>query len=121
MNKELMEKARQTRSVEELVALAKENGIELSAERAKTLFDTLNSSEELTDEELENAAGGGSYCYYDGKDRMVVTPTYMCSTHFICKNSTCGKPVASCNCGEYQCSGCKYMEYHKGANLCMRP
>ena len=59
MNRELLEKARQAKSPEELLALAKENDIELSDERAKALFDTLNGTAELSDEELANAAGGG--------------------------------------------------------------
>ena len=58
MNRELMEKARQVKSPEELLALAKENDIELSAEQAKAHFERLNGSEELEDDELDNVAGG---------------------------------------------------------------
>ena len=58
MNKELLEKARQAKSPEELLALAKENNIEISEEHAKALFERLNGSEKLADEELDNVAGG---------------------------------------------------------------
>ena len=58
MNRELMEKARQAKSPEELLALARENDIQIPEERAKALFETLSSSAELADEELDNVAGG---------------------------------------------------------------
>lgn len=38
MNQELVNKARKAESVEELLALAKENGIELTNEQAKEYF-----------------------------------------------------------------------------------
>ncbi len=56
---EQIEKARQANSPEELLALAKENGIELSEDKAKEYFDRLNNSGELSDSELENVSGGG--------------------------------------------------------------
>ena len=56
---ELIEKARQANSPEELLALAKESGIELSEDKAKEYFEQLNRSGELSDEELDNVSGGG--------------------------------------------------------------
>lgn len=38
LNKELLEKAKDAKNAEELVAIAKENGIELTADEAKTYF-----------------------------------------------------------------------------------
>ena len=58
-NKELFEKARGTNSPEELLALAKESGIEFDEKEAKVFFEQLHNSEELSDEELNNVAGGG--------------------------------------------------------------
>lgn len=55
---ELIEKARQAKSHEELIALAKENGIELSEDKAKEYFEKLSASGELSDDELNNIAGG---------------------------------------------------------------
>ncbi|MDO4338246.1 MAG: Nif11-like leader peptide family RiPP precursor [Eubacteriales bacterium] len=59
LTKEQLEKAKQAKSAEELLALAKENGIELTEEKARAFYGKL-SSEELADEELENAVGGMS-------------------------------------------------------------
>ncbi len=60
MNKELIEKAKETKTVEELSALAKENGIDLTGEEAKSCFARLHPKDgALSDEELGNVAGGG--------------------------------------------------------------
>ena len=57
---ELIEKAKSAKSAEELIALAKENGIEFDEETAKTYFNQLNpKTGELADDELDNVAGGG--------------------------------------------------------------
>lgn len=57
---ELLEKAKQAKSAEELLTLAKENDIELTEENAKAYFEQLNPpTGELSDAELDNIAGGG--------------------------------------------------------------
>ena len=66
LTKEMIEKAKAAKSAEELLELAKAEGIELTAEQAAKAFTELNKSGELSDEELENAAGGGSFCDYMG-------------------------------------------------------
>ena len=56
----LVEIARSAKSVEELLALAKENNFEMNEEEAKTYFAQLNpTSGELDDDDLDNVAGGG--------------------------------------------------------------
>lgn len=55
---ELLEKAKAAASAEELMALAKESGVEMTAEEAKAYFDRLHWSGELSDEELANVSGG---------------------------------------------------------------
>lgn len=72
---ELYEKAGQAKSVEEILALAKEKGIELSEDDARTYFERQNKSGELSDDELDNVSGGG--CYADD-GRLVVTIGYSC-------------------------------------------
>ena len=62
--KEMIEKAKTAKTAEELLTLAKAENIELTAEQAAKAFDELNKSGELSDEELENAAGSGSDCDY---------------------------------------------------------
>ena len=60
MNNELIAKAKQAKNPEELLALAKENGVELTEESAKSYFNQLNpKTGELADDELDNVAGGG--------------------------------------------------------------
>lgn len=58
--REMIEKAMAAKSVEELMALAKENGIELTAEQAEEYFAQLNPKlGELSDDELDDVSGGG--------------------------------------------------------------
>jgi predicted ribosomally synthesized peptide with nif11-like leader len=76
MNKNLIEKVKKAASAEEVVALAKEAGIELTEDHALNLFEKLHHADgELADEELANASGGskclgGDDCrYFEKKDR----------------------------------------------------
>lgn len=67
-SEEVIEKAMQAKSVEELIVIAKESDMELTEEQAQVYFAQLNpQSGELADEELDNVAGGGcaslSSCY----------------------------------------------------------
>ena len=57
--KELMEKIKTAGSAEELLKLAKAEGVELTAEDAEKAFARLHKSGELADEELDNVSGGG--------------------------------------------------------------
>ena len=68
---ELLEKAKQAKTAEELIALAKENGAEMTPEEANTYFAQLNpKTGELSDDELDNVAGGcgedDTHYTYDG-------------------------------------------------------
>ncbi len=74
MDKNLILKAKEAKSVEELIALAKENGVELNEEDAKMYFEQLNAKKgELSDDELDAVAGGGCETKVDGKTYTVVT------------------------------------------------
>ena len=118
MDKELFEKAKAAKSAEELLSLAKANGVELTEEEAAEYFAQLNKSGEISDEELDNVAGGGCH-KKDG--RLVVSMMYSCG-QFICKS--CGRP------GEHKhhvgnivtiypsCELCKYCSYEKGLWIC---
>ena len=65
MNKEeLIAKLKEAKSADELLALAKENGIEIAPEKAKELFEQMNANGELSDEELDQVSGG------DLKDKL---------------------------------------------------
>ena len=87
MNKELLAKAKETKTPEELLALAKENGAELTEESAKAYFDRLHpQTGELSDDELDNVAGGG--CYSSG-GRLKTTCGHKCR-HYVDGPSTFG-------------------------------
>ena len=60
ISKELLEKAKTAKTAEELLAMAKAENIELTEEEAAKAFAELNKTGELSDEELDNVAGG---CY----------------------------------------------------------
>lgn len=58
ISKELIEKAKTAKSAEELLEMAKAENIELTEEEAAKAFEELNKNGELSDEELDNVAGG---------------------------------------------------------------
>lgn len=74
---ERIEKARQAKTIEELIAIAVEEGVELSAEEAAAYFARLNSaSGELSDSELDNVSGGS--CAGDTRGDHVQLPGGIC-------------------------------------------
>ncbi|MBO5968441.1 MAG: hypothetical protein J6S14_08085 [Clostridia bacterium] len=78
MSKELLEKAKAVNSAEELLALAKENNVELTEESSKAYFELVQAQSkngELSDEELDNVSGGGCHAS-DG--RLVTTVANSC-------------------------------------------
>lgn len=54
----IAKKIQEAGSPEEIIAIAKENGGELSAEEAQSVFDRLHGTGELSDDQLEHVAGG---------------------------------------------------------------
>ena len=58
ISKELLEKAKTAKSAEELLAMAKAENIEMTAEEAAKYFAELHKTGELSDEELNNVSGG---------------------------------------------------------------
>jgi hypothetical protein len=61
ITKEMLEKALQVKTAEELMALAKAEGIELTKEEAEAYMVEL-SDFELDEEKLKKIAGGEFYC-----------------------------------------------------------
>lgn len=123
MNTELIAKAKEAKSPEELMALAKENGMELTEEAASTYFNQLNPKMgELADDELDNVAGGG--CHNGG--RLVVSVMHYCD-EWRCKDdgSQCDIDGVLVNCNTCKvaayCFSCKYCTYEKGLWLCNNP
>ena len=58
ISKELFEKARTAKTAEELLAMAKAENIKLTQEDAVKAFAEFNKTGEISDEELDNVAGG---------------------------------------------------------------
>ncbi len=125
MNDEMMKKVMECKSAEEILALAKENGIEMTAEEAEEKFAALNNEGELSDDELLGAAGGGcanpeDYVAVDIYNRHCI------SAHWTC--NSCGEgniffyedeeyPIHNCDNGgrkEARCLTCKYFFAREG-------
>ena len=116
---ELKEKAKAATNPEEIQAIAKENGMEdFSLESAKAYYEQFQKEGELSDEELDNVAGGG--CHTDD-GRMVTTIANFCEDGHRCKK--CGRNFIheghAPDCFEGpNCKDCKHMSYEKGLWLC---
>lgn len=58
MDEKVLKNMQEAKSVEEILAYAKGNGISLTEEQAKEIFSRISGV--LSDEDLENAAGGSA-------------------------------------------------------------
>ncbi len=58
MDEKIIAKLKEAKSVNEMIDLAKANGVELAKEKAQELFDKFNSNGELNDDILDSVAGG---------------------------------------------------------------
>lgn len=71
---EMLEKCKEAiiaaKSAEEILALAKKNGIEMTAEKAEELYDRHHKSGEMSDDELDGVAGGG--CGHNKKESFPI-------------------------------------------------
>lgn len=111
---EQLTKAKQAKSAEELLALAKENGIELTEDEAKKYFEQWHKEGEIADEELDNVAGG-SQCV-GGKTYSSDPPYYLIVT---LPNSCPGFNDNGTGEADHNCSKCAYRKDGSGAvNYC---
>ena len=92
---EQLAKIKAAKTAEELIAIAKAEGIEASEDEIKAQFDAMHKEGELADDELENVSGAGCgptiktvKCPNCGKEHKVPSGT---KAGFICE---CGKPLA---------------------------
>ena len=84
-------KAKTAKSAEELLEIAKANGVEMTAEEAATYFAQLNpKSGELSDNELDNVSGGG--CLSD----IPLYRDYSMVQEYFCTNCFRVYPVSRC-------------------------
>ncbi|MBQ2945522.1 MAG: hypothetical protein IJD95_03020 [Clostridia bacterium] len=100
---EMIEKAKAAKSVEELLALAKENEVEIPEEAAKALFEQLNpKSGELDDDDLDNVSGGGCGDNYDETKAQVGDHVYIKGGHtciYCGAKDSAGTVESFCNLG----------------------
>ena len=127
---EQLAKAKAAKSAEELLALAKENGMELTEEEAKNYFEQWHKEGELADEELDNVSGGSCYAS-DG--RMITTLLNDCDgKHFVCKVCGSSELVYQQNSDGYYytcvncnllpiCDHCALCSYEGGIWYCNSP
>jgi predicted ribosomally synthesized peptide with nif11-like leader len=107
---EMIEKAKAAKSAEELLEIAKANGVEMTAEEAATYFAQLNpKSGELDDDDLDNVAGGGCGSSDDNtiyeKVRVTSGETCpKCGTNIV---SLLKAPEWSTNGPYFHCKTCK--------------
>ena len=66
LTKEMIEKAMQCKTAEELMTLAKAEGVELTKEEAEAYFAELEDLE-LDEGMLKNVAGGQAYSHCNGR------------------------------------------------------
>ncbi|MDD2447169.1 MAG: hypothetical protein PHY91_05730 [Tissierellia bacterium] len=92
INEEIIAKAKQARSVEELISLAKEHDFQLTEEEAGKHFEALNQrTGEISDEELDNVAGGG--CIDPPSPPCYWCEQYGKLAHTISHCPICGTPL----------------------------
>ena len=124
----LLRKAKSAESPEELLALAKENRIELTPEQAREHFDRLHQTGELSDEELDNVAGGGCQTKVGGKKYTVVSSGVSCFTGgfaYYCDSDGNLMPGAIPRSSGWSmfsskgcCGCCAHLRLHKGLGYC---
>ena len=135
---EMIEKAKAAKTAEELLALAKENNVEMTADEAAIYFAQLNpKSGELNDDDLDNVAGGAcesssgktvvtSCCpCFTGQYEFILTITpeefsnlgdkmeyYARTDNFNLRKTwfTFG--------GEGDCGTCRHLEFQGGTGVC---
>ena len=131
-HKEMIMKAKEAKTPEELLKMAHDAGLtEFSEESAKTYFDVLNQTGEMADEELDVSGGG---CAVRAHDQKMVSALNFCK-HYRCNichtgsNSlkrkekylpdkeifyACNRDANHVN----RCDTCYYCSYEKGAWWC---
>ena len=86
LTNEIIEKAKAAKSAEELLEIAKANGVEMTLDEAATYFAQLNpKSGELGDDELDSVAGGG--CSKSGE--LTNNDMFPEGTKVRCKDGNC--------------------------------
>jgi predicted ribosomally synthesized peptide with nif11-like leader len=108
---EMIDKAKAAKSAEELLGIAKANGVELTAEEAKTYFEQLHVNSAVSDDDLDTVAGGSEGgCGNDDEEKEEkkeeekkepnITPTNSMKCPF------CGSRIPRLPIFQYSCPKC---------------
>lgn len=68
---EMIEKAKSAKNAEELLAMAKANGVDMTAEEAETYFSQLNPQSAALDDDLLDGVAGGTGVVIEIQERTV--------------------------------------------------
>lgn len=129
LTEELILKAGECKTSEELMALARENGVEITPEQLPELMAEVakKCSGELSDDALEAASavgGKASYTDKNGRKYKVVISMHWCN-NYRCKGCGCvthydnnEKHIGNCKYGGFHCGNCKHIVQKNGLWLC---
>ncbi len=123
MNQELIEKARQAASPEEIMKIAEENDIYMVKEEAESIYKQLHTSGELSDSELESVAGG---CKGAGGKTIVTSGCECFTEQFKKMNSDDAGGILDLRRNWYDfarrdvpsCGECIHLELKSGIGYC---
>lgn len=114
---ELLEKARAAGSPEEILAIAKEHAVTLTAEEAQDYFLRHHKTGELSDDELDAVSGGGCSRTVGEQQYTVVTSCTPCFTgqYWHLSNPNSFWYIFGCDGG---CGRCGNLKLDKGVGYC---
>lgn len=113
IDSELIAKAKTAKSVEELLSIVKENGIDLPEDKGRILFEELGGQGELSDDELDNVSGGG--CGGDLKREGTKMICCGCGMRiYWVTNKKTGESWSECGCTGFTVGGIDLNDMQKG-------
>ena len=109
MDSELLKQARNAKSPEDLIMIAKHGGLELSKADAERYFNTINKKGEVSDDELDSVSGGACYTK---EGFLSTTCGYSCS--YFEEDPGVGGVYGTCYCCKYWKLACASTLYLLG-------
>ena len=109
MEKELIAKAKEAKSAEELLAVTKENNVDITEDAAKEIYNSLHVTGELADDELDAVAGGCGASAHPPKASLVLSNCPKCGLTECAPFSTPGITARDGNGNvliTYRCKTC---------------
>ena len=111
-NAEMIEKAKAAKSAEELLALAKENNVEMTADEVATYFAQLNpKSGELDDDDLDAVAGGACARTEQARDAQDAVRSMPCPRCGAVGDWAVLHKLKDCT--DFYCANCKVIVWTK--------